>query len=50
MAINEQPIFDEWKGKSLDEVLAMCRDLVEDPDYPTVKKWREAGGKVLGHF
>ena len=50
MTRNEKPIFDEWKGKSLDEVLAMCRDLVEDPDYPTVRRWREAGGKVLGHF
>ena len=28
----------------------MCRDLVEDPDFPTVKKWRDAGGKVVGHF
>ncbi len=22
----------------------------EDPDYPTVRRWREAGGKVIGHF
>ncbi|MFQ5675204.1 MAG: 2-hydroxyacyl-CoA dehydratase, partial [bacterium] len=43
-------VFHEWRGKSLDEILALCRDLVEDPDYPTVKRWREAGGKVVGHF
>jgi benzoyl-CoA reductase subunit C len=34
----------------LDAVLAYCREIVEDPDFPTVKRWREAGGKVLGHF
>jgi benzoyl-CoA reductase subunit C len=34
----------------LDELLACCRDLVEDPDFPTVRRWRQAGGKVLGHF
>jgi len=34
----------------LTSVLACCRDLVEDPDFPTVTRWREEGGKVLGHF
>jgi len=43
-------VFNEWKGKSLDDALLECRDLVEDPTYPTVKRWREAGGKVAGHF
>jgi benzoyl-CoA reductase subunit C len=44
------PVFDDWRDKPLDEVLRLCRDLVEDPDYPTVRRWREAGGKVVGHF
>jgi benzoyl-CoA reductase subunit C len=43
-------VLDDWKQESLDDILLMCRDLVEDPDFPTVKRWREAGGKVLGHF
>ncbi len=43
-------IFDGWQGKALDDIFAFCRELVEDPDYPTVRKWREAGGKVAGHF
>ncbi|HBY92441.1 MAG: 2-hydroxyacyl-CoA dehydratase [Ardenticatenaceae bacterium] len=43
-------VFDGWQGRSLDEVLLRCRELVEDPDFPTVRRWREAGGKVLGHF
>jgi len=43
-------VFDEWCGASLDDALLACRDLVENPDYPTVARWREAGGKVAGHF
>jgi len=39
-----------WKQQPLDEILAMCRDLVEDPTMPTLKRWREGGGKILGHF
>ncbi len=34
----------------LDEVLAGCREVVDDTEFPTVARWREAGGKVLGHF
>ncbi len=43
-------LFDKWRDQSLDGIIAECRDLVEDADFPTVKRWREAGGKVLGHF
>jgi benzoyl-CoA reductase subunit C len=42
--------FTGWEGKSLDEILNLVRDVVEDPSYPTVKAWRMNGGKVLGHF
>jgi len=42
--------FEEWRDKSLDDALAECRDLIEQPEYPTVKRWRDAGGKVVGHF
>lgn len=34
----------------LHELLGRCREVVEDPEYPTVRRWTEAGGKVLGHF
>jgi len=44
------PVFDAWQGRSLSQILALCRELQEDPSYPTVKQWRAAGGKVLGHF
>ncbi len=43
-------VFNEWRDKPLDDVLHACRELVEDVDFPTIKRWREAGGKVAGHF
>lgn len=43
-------VFPAWKGKPLDDALAECRELVEDPAFPSVARWREAGGKVGGHF
>ena len=42
--------FTEWKNLPLDEVINHCRLLLEDMDFPTVKRWRENGGKVVGHF
>jgi len=42
--------FPEWRGRPVDEVLARCAELLEDDRYPTVARWREAGGKVAGHF
>jgi benzoyl-CoA reductase subunit C len=38
------------EGHLLEEILEEAYDLVEDPSYPTVRRWREAGGKVIGHF
>jgi benzoyl-CoA reductase subunit C len=35
---------------NLDQAIAACRDLVEDPEFPTVKSWKESGRKVVGHF
>ncbi|MEK7312537.1 MAG: 2-hydroxyacyl-CoA dehydratase [Chloroflexota bacterium] len=43
-------VLDGLPYKSLDDALNLCRELVEDPDFPTVKRWREAEGKVVGHF
>jgi benzoyl-CoA reductase subunit C len=42
--------FESWRGKALEEVLYECRELFEDMTFPTVRRWREAGGKVIGHF
>ncbi len=43
-------VMEEWQGKSLDDILWLCQETVEDNEVTTVKRWREAGGKVLGHF
>ncbi|HJL89541.1 MAG TPA: 2-hydroxyacyl-CoA dehydratase [Acidimicrobiales bacterium] len=43
-------VFGEWHGKSLDDALLECRDMVESPDFEPVARWRESGGKVVGHF
>jgi benzoyl-CoA reductase subunit C len=42
--------FEEWRDKPLDEALLACRELVGDPEFVTVRRWRDAGGKVVGHF
>ena len=43
-------VMEEWQGKSLDDILWLCQETVEDTEVTTVKRWRESGGKVLGHF
>lgn len=43
-------IFTGWQDKPFEEIMTLCRDVVEDPEYPTVRRWRETGGKVVGHF
>jgi benzoyl-CoA reductase subunit C len=45
-----EEVFTEWRDQPLDEILYHCRELVEDPDYPTARRWRAAGGKIVGHF
>jgi len=48
--MNDVRTFPEWRDRPLEDVLYECRELVEDTDFPTVRRWREAGGKVIGHF
>ena len=43
-------VFPEWRGRDLDGLLAACLDLLEDTAFPTVSRWRDAGGRVVGHF
>jgi len=45
-----EAIFHEWQNRSLDDAIYECRELFEDTSFPTVKRWRERGGKVVGHF
>ncbi len=48
--MNVTLLVPELAGKTLDDLLDACRELLEDADYPTLRRWRETGGKVLGHF
>jgi benzoyl-CoA reductase subunit C len=43
-------VLSDWSAVPLDEALYQCRELVEDPTFPTVRRWRESGGMVVGHF
>jgi len=47
-----EPILAPFLARSLtlDGILSALRDLVEDPTFPTVRRWREQGGRVVGHF
>lgn len=49
-AIDPGQWVDDCRGRPLNEVIGRCRELVEDPTFPTVAHWRKGGGKVLGHF
>ena len=42
--------FESWQNKPLADIFYECRELLEDMSFPTVRRWREAGGKVIGHF
>jgi benzoyl-CoA reductase subunit C len=42
--------FENWRNKPLDEIFYEGRELLEDMSFPTVRHWRESGGKVVGHF
>jgi benzoyl-CoA reductase subunit C len=48
--IMREPIFPEWRNRSLDDALYECRELFEDTTFPTVQRWRARGGKIVGHF
>jgi benzoyl-CoA reductase subunit C len=43
-------LLGDWESLPLDELLLLAKETVEDPDLPTVARWRAAGGRVLGHF
>lgn len=43
-------LLEEWRGQPLDEIMWLCQETVEDSEMPTVARWRDAGGKVVGHF
>jgi benzoyl-CoA reductase subunit C len=44
------PLLELDLDQPLPELIAACREVVEDIEFPTVRRWRERGGRVLGHF
>ncbi|HEX6135911.1 MAG TPA: 2-hydroxyacyl-CoA dehydratase [Longimicrobiales bacterium] len=44
------PLLDVRLDQPVQDVIAACREVVEDTDFPTVQRWRDGGGSVLGHF
>jgi len=44
------PLLDVALDAPLDAVLSEIGDVVEDSTFPTVRRWRERGGRVVGHF
>jgi benzoyl-CoA reductase subunit C len=49
-AVATAPLLDIDVNRPVSEVIAACREVVEDTDFPTVARWRANGGRVLGHF
>ncbi|HSK17650.1 MAG TPA: 2-hydroxyacyl-CoA dehydratase [Longimicrobiales bacterium] len=49
-AVATAPLLDIDIHRPVSEVIAACREVVEDTDFPTVAHWRANGGRVLGHF
>lgn len=43
-------VFNKWHGEKLEGILKACHGLLDDTTFPTVKRWRADGGKVIGHF
>jgi benzoyl-CoA reductase subunit C len=48
--MSDTALFTAWRNRPLEDVLYECRELLEDTGFPTVKRWRAGGGKVVGHF
>jgi benzoyl-CoA reductase subunit C len=48
--MTSEPNIPELSFESLDELLWSARELLEDDTFPTVRRWREGGGRVVGHF
>ena len=46
----EAEYLNAWESDDLEAIIVNCTALVEDTTFPTVRRWRENGGKVLGHF
>jgi benzoyl-CoA reductase subunit C len=46
----QKDLLGTWRGEPLSEALFLCREAIEEADFSMVERWREAGGRVAGHF
>lgn len=42
--------FEFPQNGSYEDIFSACKTLFEDMSFPAASRWREAGGKILGHF
>jgi benzoyl-CoA reductase subunit C len=45
-----EPLLEIALDGPLDTIIGEVSEVVEDATFPTVRRWRERGGRVLGHF
>ncbi len=46
------PVLDtvRFDGRSFDDILKALQEIFDDTTFPTVRRWRQQGGQVVGHF
>src|SRR3972149_1407272 len=46
------PVLDKvhLDGRSFEDILNSIQEIFDDTTFPTVRRWRQQGGKVVGHF
>src|SRR3989304_5846600 len=50
--MDTSPVLDaaSLDGRSFENILKDIQEVFDDTTFPTVRRWREHGGKVVGHF
>src|SRR3990170_970174 len=50
--MDTSPVLDaaSLDGRSFENILKDIQEVFDDTTFPTVRRWREQGGKVVGHF
>lgn len=48
--MSQTDMLGPWRGRPLSELLFLCREAIEEGDFSMVERWRDQGGRVVGHF
>ena len=46
----DKKVFDYPNGQTYPDIISICKNFVEEINYEPAHRWKEAGGKILGHF